>query len=166
MVRRAGLAFVAFVITAGTSSAAVAPRLDGAWNVTGRYVVAENLRDRNVGDTFTERWTFSRRCKGSVCDVRLRRFGRTIVLTRTRNSWTGTERFTGRFYCGDRVYPAGTDYVAQWTVVATRTALRSGRPVVTRFRGVGATIGRSRDGIPCARVTSREGVTFTAAPAR
>jgi hypothetical protein len=157
----------AALLVASASGATTQPRLAGTWNVTGSYVLVENLRDRKVGDRFAERWRFTPKCRTGACNATLRRFGRTIAMKRRGRTWTGTERFTGQFFCGDRVYANGTDYVAQWSVTVTRSAVRSGGRVATRLTGVGATVGRSR-AIPCAPtpVVSREGVRFTAVPAR
>lgn len=141
----------------------VAPRLQGAWKVTGRFVLVENLFDRRVGDRVNERWSFRPRCRTGPCAVVLRRNGRSTLLRRTGSTYRGTERFTGAFRCGNRTYPRGTAYVAQWVIRVTRSRRRGGQAMAVRFSGAGATVGRSTLGPPCPTIVSKEGVTVSGA---
>jgi hypothetical protein len=161
----ATVSLVAVGLTAAATSAPigvqVAPRLEGAWRVTGRFVLVENLFDRRVGDRVNERWSFRPRCRTGPCDVVLRRNGRSTVLRRTRSTYRGTERFTGAFRCGNRTYPRGTAYVAQWVIRVTRSRRSGGQVLAVRFSGAGATVGRSTVGPPCPTIVSKEGVTVS-----
>ena len=162
---RGVLAALAAVLVAAAASAQggaqVAPRLEGTWRVTGRFVLVENLFDRRVGDRVNERWTLTPRCRAGACDVVMRRKGRSTLLRRTGSTYRGTERFTGAFRCGDRTYPRGTVYAARWVIRVSRSRRSGGQAIAVRFSGAGATVGKSTVGPPCPTIVSKEGVTVS-----
>jgi hypothetical protein len=123
-----------------------------------RFVVAEGLGDRTVGQRVVERWAFRPRCAKGACAVELRRAGRTLVLRRSGSRYRGTRSFKGAFFCNGRTYARGTTFVETWTVHVLRSGpgLRGRRALA--IDGVGATVGRSSDALPCPTVVSREGV--------
>lgn len=159
--RRVGaLATCAFLLTAAATAteAGRAPRLEGRWTVSMRFTVAEGLRDRRVGERVVETWILRPRCARGPCNVVLHRAGRAIRLVRTNSTYRGTASFVGSVTCNGRTYPKGTVYVESWVVRVVKAASGTRGPRAVRIRGVGATVGRSRDSLPCETIVSREGV--------
>lgn len=134
--------------------------------MTMRFTIAEGLRDRTPGQEVVETWIFRPRCARGPCDVALHRAGRTIALERTGSTYRGTASFLGPVTCDGRTYPKGSAYAESWVVriVKSRRSPRGARGV--RIAGVGGTVGRSRDSVPCAPILSREGVQLSGARVR
>jgi hypothetical protein len=145
-----------------------APRLEGKWSVSIVFTAAVGLKDRKAGQKVTETWVMRPRCRTGPCDVVLRRTGRKplSLLRRTVSTYTGKQSFTGTFFCNGRTYASGTTYVESWTVRIVRSGPGPRGRHALRIAGVGATVGRSSDALPCAPVVSSERVEFTGVLAR
>jgi hypothetical protein len=139
-------------------------RVEGTWKVSLVFTVADGLANRKVGDRVAERWRFRPRCAAGACAVELHRGGRTLLLRRTASAYVGTRVFEGAFFCAGTTYPRGTRYVESWRVQVARSKRGARGRTATRIVGVGATVGRSKSGLPCAQVTSRERVEFRGVP--
>lgn len=145
-------------------STQTAPRLEGAWRVSGTFSAVENVTNRRAGQAFRESWRFAPRCRRGPCAVELRRAGRTILLRRSGATYAGRRSYVGAFFCDGTRYPKGTLYVESWTLRIRRSGPGTRGRRATSISGTGATVGRSRRDLPCARVVSLEKVEFTAVP--
>jgi hypothetical protein len=167
--RRVGVVsacLLALSATAASAPAGPAPRLEGTWTVSMRFTVAEGLRDRRVGQRVVETWILRPRCSRGPCDVGLLRAGRTITLSRVGSTYRGTTSFPGAVTCNGRTYPKGTLYVESWVVRVPKSTPGARGARAVRIAGVGVTVGRSRDALPCPPIVSREAVVLSGVPAR
>jgi hypothetical protein len=133
--------------------------------VSGTVVVAVNLADTKVGQSFSDTWRFVPRCRKGACSTILERaFTKTrFLLRRAGSRYSGVERYEGAFFCNGRRYVRGASNVGRWSISVTRSRSRRGATVATSIKGSGSIVGRSHVELPCPQVTSREGFTFSGA---
>jgi hypothetical protein len=148
----------------GANAGPGAARLEGTWRVSLVFTVAQGLANRKVADRVSETWRFRPRCRKGACAVELRRGARPLVLRLRGSTYHGTRAFEGAFFCDGKTYERGAVYVESWSIRVVRSKPGARGRTATRIAGVGATVGRSKDGVPCAPVSSRERVELKGAP--
>jgi len=142
-----------------------AARLQGFFLLSGRVIVATNVRGEHVGERVQRIWAFDPLCPAGSCDhvrlVRIRPGGRDQVLLHRVGPayYIGRGRFYAPLSCAQRIYPKGDAVPFKVTVRITAAKLSGTAVLATHIRA--SYTNRSRPNLtPCVTAPGHDAAAY------